>query len=309
MTSGETWYLCRDGRRIGPMTKVEIEASVAAGEVLPTDDVWTPRFAGWKAASEVFRMEDEAPPPPVPPAWLKAGSPAPGRKSSGSAIGGYAVRILGGALVLAVSFGLGLRYLPDVAPSAPPSPSATGPAATLVVPKDPPKDSSKYLPKGPPPWRYPAPLDLPWVTQIAVGTDIEIPPPTEFAGIVPNPDPAAGFVSFVGAYVKGDRKGWRYEIAVRWNRDVVVKRILINRNADCAPQGRTGRKFKNDMPEEIVNLCDAGGVAKTMRDPDDAYPAWAGTTRTPVPIHEITFETDLGTFSYDTRGLTLREQN
>jgi hypothetical protein len=162
-------------------------------------------------------------------------------------------------------------------------------------------DDPLFGTKSPVAWQAPLPLKIGRVEDLPE-MNIEISPRSEFANIVPNTDPKSQFVRFTGAYLRSDRKGWRYEVEVQWLRKIVVNRIIINRDPSCGVENHIGYKSEG-FQEEIRNYCT--GPGKTPF-PEILFHA---TTTTPIPIHEVTLETDLGTFSYDTRGLTLREQN
>jgi hypothetical protein len=162
-------------------------------------------------------------------------------------------------------------------------------------------DDPLFGTKSPEAWQAPLPLKI-GRTQDLPEMNIEIAPRPEFSNIVPNTDPKSQFVRFTGAYLRNDRMGWRYEVEVRWLRKNVVNRIIINRDPACGVGNHLGYKSE-EFQEEIRNDCTGPG------GPASPESFFRGSTTTPIPIYEVTLETDLGTFSYDTRGLTLREQN
>lgn len=47
---GAEWYYVRDGQRVGPQTREELEALFATGQLLPDTPVWSPGMAGWTPA-------------------------------------------------------------------------------------------------------------------------------------------------------------------------------------------------------------------------------------------------------------------
>jgi hypothetical protein len=246
----EQWYICRDGRQVGPMSRQQIEQFKNTGKLAPTDDVWTNSMQDWKLASDVFNFESREAPARIPVGHTRA-----------------KVIIVGVAasLVAVISCVIAFQSLLNG------SSQAKVPMKVVNV-KDLPPDINSEIKSAP-----------------------------EFAHIVRNPDPKSQFVSFEIAYLRGYRGGWQYEVAVKWLHDVTVKKIIINRNPDCSDDTRIGEKPEG-YREEITNLCTGSGAIQS-------YNILArGSTTTPIPINEITFETNLGTFSYDTRGLTLREQ-
>ncbi len=59
----EVWFLARDGRRIGPLTREELDEAVRRGEVAPDDLLWTPAFGSdWRRAADALTWEGAASP-------------------------------------------------------------------------------------------------------------------------------------------------------------------------------------------------------------------------------------------------------
>ncbi len=53
-TEETLWYIARDGQQHGPISETEMRLFVDNGHLKPTDLLWRPGFADWRAASEVF---------------------------------------------------------------------------------------------------------------------------------------------------------------------------------------------------------------------------------------------------------------
>jgi uncharacterized RDD family membrane protein YckC len=68
---GAEWYYVRDGQRVGPRMREELDALFATGQLVPDTPVWSPGMAGWTPAHQtaefgsVRRQEHAAPPVPV----------------------------------------------------------------------------------------------------------------------------------------------------------------------------------------------------------------------------------------------------
>lgn len=62
------YYYMKDDRRHGPVTALALRQMAATGQLAPTDLVWKPGFAHWKAASKAKGLFPPKAPPPAPPA-------------------------------------------------------------------------------------------------------------------------------------------------------------------------------------------------------------------------------------------------
>lgn len=49
---GAEWYYVRDGQRVGPRMREELEALFATGQLVPDTPVWSPGMAGWTPAHQ-----------------------------------------------------------------------------------------------------------------------------------------------------------------------------------------------------------------------------------------------------------------
>lgn len=64
------WYFVRDGARVGPHPREEVESLLASGELPPATLVWTAGMENWRPASETPELggllpADGPPPPPL----------------------------------------------------------------------------------------------------------------------------------------------------------------------------------------------------------------------------------------------------
>jgi uncharacterized protein DUF4339 len=57
---GPSWYLCRDGQQIGPLTDRELSLFAKGGNFKPGDLLWTAGLDGWKSAEDVFGLKTAA---------------------------------------------------------------------------------------------------------------------------------------------------------------------------------------------------------------------------------------------------------
>ena len=77
-STGQHWYIARDGKQTGPISDVEINAIAGHGYFREKDLVWRPGLPDWQLALNVF--PPQVPPSPVPvaqPVTAKTGPPAP----------------------------------------------------------------------------------------------------------------------------------------------------------------------------------------------------------------------------------------
>ena len=68
--STDSWYLARDGKQYGPMSRADLSAAAGDGRVLPTDLVWQQGMSAWVEAGTVpglMQATATPPPPPRPP--------------------------------------------------------------------------------------------------------------------------------------------------------------------------------------------------------------------------------------------------
>lgn len=126
------WYFVRDGARVGPRPRDEVEALLSSGELPPATLVWTAGMEGWEPAAEttgfgpLLRGEVPAPPPrgeEASPAYLTDPRPAQGTAARG--VGAYPWRRWMARLVDMFCFGMVLGTViafvsPDVVAQANP---------------------------------------------------------------------------------------------------------------------------------------------------------------------------------------------
>ncbi|MBS3734755.1 MAG: DUF4339 domain-containing protein [Phycisphaerae bacterium] len=66
------WYCVVNGQQYGPITREQLQAWILAGNVRPTDRVWSEHLGDWTPASQVAELRPNvdpgATPPPPPPA-------------------------------------------------------------------------------------------------------------------------------------------------------------------------------------------------------------------------------------------------
>ena len=75
-TEETLWYIARDGQQHGPISETEMRLFVDNGHLKPTDLLWRPGFADWRAASEVFPLPAPVSPvAPTPTAPVAAAKP------------------------------------------------------------------------------------------------------------------------------------------------------------------------------------------------------------------------------------------
>jgi len=53
---GPSWYLCRDGQQLGPLTDQELSLFAKGGNFQPADLLWTQGLDSWKPADAIFGL-------------------------------------------------------------------------------------------------------------------------------------------------------------------------------------------------------------------------------------------------------------
>jgi len=53
---GPSWYLCRDGQQLGPLTDQELSLFAKGGNFQPNDLLWTEGLDSWKPAGAIFGL-------------------------------------------------------------------------------------------------------------------------------------------------------------------------------------------------------------------------------------------------------------
>ena len=66
-TTGQHWYIARDGKQTGPISTAEINAIAGHGYFKETDLVWQPGLPDWQPAFNLFPPNLAAPPPGTAP--------------------------------------------------------------------------------------------------------------------------------------------------------------------------------------------------------------------------------------------------
>lgn len=75
-----SWFYVKDGQRIGPMGREELDARAAEGALDGDTLVWRAGMPAWARAAELpeLGLPPPVPPPPLPPPLFPASIPAPG---------------------------------------------------------------------------------------------------------------------------------------------------------------------------------------------------------------------------------------
>lgn len=92
------WFFVRDGARVGPRSRAELEALFSTGVLPPETLVWTTGMESWRAAAELpefqYATQRAGAPPPIPPldrtaayGWPPAAEPAPSYEAAPAAAG------------------------------------------------------------------------------------------------------------------------------------------------------------------------------------------------------------------------------
>lgn len=97
------WYFSKNLTQMGPVDESELRSKIAAGEVLPTDKVWTEGMADWKVVSEVDALSAGLPmrvpagpaSPYSPPTQASTPGPTVSPPTSGLAIASLVCGLVG----------------------------------------------------------------------------------------------------------------------------------------------------------------------------------------------------------------------
>jgi len=124
-------YIGRNGQQLGPYSKAQLAAMVAAGEILPGDVAWHEGMQAWQPASEVLALlgiGGTTQPPPlqagatiIPPrhapgatAYASADRVAAGNAPGKNLVAGLGARwlasIIDGLILMCISIGLGIAW-------------------------------------------------------------------------------------------------------------------------------------------------------------------------------------------------------
>lgn len=60
------WYISRNGKQVGPISRAQLDELHQSGKLAPNDDVWSASLGDWKPASTLFTFARSAAPPPPP---------------------------------------------------------------------------------------------------------------------------------------------------------------------------------------------------------------------------------------------------
>ena len=61
------WYYAANGQSMGPISQVQVESAIQAGQIEASTMVWNAGMGGWQSAGDVPQLSGAFGPPPPPP--------------------------------------------------------------------------------------------------------------------------------------------------------------------------------------------------------------------------------------------------
>jgi GYF domain 2 len=86
MPSDTQWYYSQGGQQLGPVSEAQLQQMKSAGQVGPTDLVWSEGMTDWLAAGQVPQLQAQAAGKPAAPPTVQPAAPAQGQWGGQAAV-------------------------------------------------------------------------------------------------------------------------------------------------------------------------------------------------------------------------------